>query len=95
MRERRVESMDPVRNAECDILRYLIAHRDARDTVEGIEKWWLPSSREYAMADVCAALRKLEQAELVKVWKMALAPPLYGRFPDDDVPLQRYLKALQ
>ena len=87
--------MDPVRNAEREILRYLIAHRDAHDTVEGIEKWWLPPSREYAKADVCAALRRLEQVNLVKVWKMAFAPALYGRFPDDDGPLQRYLGALE
>ena len=27
-----------------DILRYLITHPSAKDTVNGIEKWWLPQN---------------------------------------------------
>jgi hypothetical protein len=87
--------MDPVSHAERDILRYLIAHRDARDTVEGIEKWWLPPSRPYAISDVHLALQRLEASHLVKVWKTAIAPALYGCAPADLDSLERYLSALE
>jgi hypothetical protein len=93
--EAEFELMDPVRNAERDILRYLIAHRDARDTVEGIEKWWLPPSKTYATADVGAALRNLEEANLIKVWNTAFAPALYGRAQTDSEALERYLSTLE
>jgi hypothetical protein len=69
---------DLVRHAEADILRYLSAHEAARDTVEGIEKWWLPLSRPYRRADIEAALRDLEQRNLVRVWQSASALPIYG-----------------
>src|SRR5579884_2329145 len=46
--------MVPVSHAQADILRYLIAHLDARDTIEGIEKWWLPPDRQYGVADISA-----------------------------------------
>jgi len=25
-----------------EILRYVVAHPDAKDTIDGIQKWWLP-----------------------------------------------------
>jgi hypothetical protein len=69
---------DPVLNAETDILRYLIAHQGARDTIEGIEKWWLPQSREYGIADIAAALFRLEDRGLISIWKSVSAHPVYG-----------------
>jgi hypothetical protein len=86
---------DPVRKAETDILRYLIAHQDARDTIEGIEKWWLPQSREYGIADIAAALVLLENRGLISIWKSVSARPVYGlRSGDKSHSLDDYLGSL-
>jgi hypothetical protein len=74
---------DTVRQAEIDILRYLLEHPDARDTLEGIEKWWLPQSREYGTADIAVALNKLEKRSLIQIWQSASALPIYGRGPKE------------
>ncbi len=29
-----------------EILRYVVAHPRAKDTIDGIEKWWLPTSKK-------------------------------------------------
>ena len=86
--------MDPVRNAERDILRYLIAHQDARDTVEGIQQWWLPPDKHYGVADISAALLRLEEKNLVRVWRSAFAQPVYGRYSPDAAPLEHHLRTL-
>jgi hypothetical protein len=78
-----------------DILRYLLAHQDARDTVEGIEKWWLPQSREYGMADIGIALLNLEKRNLIQVWQSASAQPIYGRGPADQRELEEYVRILE
>jgi hypothetical protein len=79
---------DLVRQAEADILRYLSVHQQARDTIEGIEQWWLPQAREYGIRDVAAALRQLEQRGLIRIWKSRSAQPVYGmaRAPDTEDP---------
>jgi len=87
--------MNPVRQAEIEILRYLVAHQDARDSIEGIDKWWLPQLRPYGVADIAEALRLLEERHLVRVWKSASAKPVYGRGSDDIHSLQEYLLDLE
>jgi hypothetical protein len=74
---------DPVTIAERDILRYLLAHRNARDTVEGIAQWWLPRSREYGEAEIVAALLRLERSGFIQIWKTVSARELYGLHPSD------------
>ena len=69
---------DPVSQAEKDIMRYLLAHRDARDTIEGIEKWWLPQARDYGMAEIAAALVRLDRRSLIRTWQSVSAQPVYG-----------------
>jgi hypothetical protein len=43
-----VNSLDseevPRNEVTIDILRYLVAHPSAKDTINGIEKWWLSKS---------------------------------------------------
>jgi hypothetical protein len=87
--------MESVRQAEAGILRYLIAHQDARDTIEGIEKWWLPQSSEYGVADIAAALNRLENRRLICVWKSKSAGPVYGRGPAGSSSLESYLRSLE
>jgi hypothetical protein len=86
---------DLVRRAEADIVRYLLAHEAARDTVEGIEKWWLSPSRPYSRADIEAALRDLEQRDLVRVWQPASALPIYGHGVADRQVFDNFLDALK
>ena len=86
---------NPVRLAEIAILRYLIAHQDARDTLEGIEKWWLPQFRPYALGDIAAALRLLEERKLVLVWKSASSKPVYGCGAASADSLAEYLRTLE
>jgi len=86
---------DPVHRAEADILKYLLAHQDARDTVEGIEKWWLPQSQPYRKADIEAALRDLEQLDLIRVWQSASALPIFGQGTADRGALESHLHTLE
>jgi hypothetical protein len=85
---------DFVGRAEADILRYLLAHEAARDTVEGIEKWWLPPSRPYSRADIERALRDLKQRDLVRMWQPASALPIYGHGAADRQALDDFLLKL-
>jgi hypothetical protein len=84
-----------VRRAEAEILRYLLAHETARDTVEGIEQWWLPRSRPYSRADIEAALRDLQHRQLLRVWESASALPIYGQGTVDRRAFEDYLHSLE
>lgn len=87
--------MDSVAQAQADILRYLIAHIDARDTTAGIEKWWLPPNRNYGLADISAALLELEHRRLIAVWTPASSEAVYGRAPGNPALLASELRALE
>jgi hypothetical protein len=87
--------IDPVKQAQAGILRYLAAHQDARDTIVGIENWWLPQSRAYGKADVAAALEILADKNLIQVWKSAFSGPVYGKGSADARALEDYLRTLQ
>jgi hypothetical protein len=88
--------LDLVSTAERDILRYLLSHKDARDTIAGIEQWWLPQSREYGVAEISAALLRLERRGLIAIWKSVSAQPLYS-LPSGGLtrPLEEYLRTLE
>lgn len=82
-------------HVEIAILRYLIAHRDARDSLEGIERWWLPQSKEYRIDVVAEALERLENRHLISVWKSTSAKPIYGLRSSDITALLEYLRKLE
>jgi len=82
---------DTVLQAEIAILQYILEHQDARDTVRGIEKWWLPQARSYSIADVEAALQDLARQNLIRIWEPTSAEPVYGRAGDDIHPIEKYL----
>lgn len=86
---------DPVQRAEADILRYLLAHQDARDTVEGIEKWWLPQDQPYRRSDIETALRNLEELGLIRVWQSASAQPIFGQGVAGRAALEARLHSLE
>lgn len=86
---------DAAAQAEIAIVRYLLAHPDARDTLEGIEKWWLPASEDYGAEAVAAALARLTGRSLVIVWRSATAQPVYGLPSSDGRALREYLHTLQ
>jgi len=49
-----------------EVLRYLVNHEGAGDTVEGIVGWWLPLERiRYAVTEVEAVLSQLVNSGLV------------------------------
>jgi hypothetical protein len=81
--------------AEIAILKYIVAHQDARDTLEGIEKWWLPQTRPYSVADVSAALHALERRDLIQVWGKGSADPVYGRGSMEPQRIEDYLRSLE
>lgn len=81
-----------MRQAEIAILQYILAYKDARDTVRGIEKWWLPQSRPYSVADVETALQNLVELNLIQMWEPAAAEPVYGRAAEDSHPIEEYLR---
>lgn len=83
-----------MRQAEKAILQYILLHRDARDTIEGIEKWWLPQSRPYSVADVAAALHSLAEQSLIRMWDPASAEPVYGLEANSLSSIETYLRQL-
>jgi len=86
--------IDSVQQAEVAILRYLIANRDARDTMEGIEKWWLPQVRQYGIGDVAEALDELQSRNLIRVWESSSAKPVYGCGSCDSRLLEEHIRKL-
>ena len=51
-----------------EILRYLLEHPEAQDTIDGIADWWLTERRvRQGIAEVEAALRHLVKRGLVNV----------------------------
>jgi hypothetical protein len=55
-----------------EILRYLVRHPEANDTVEGIVEWWLLDQKiEESVAEVKAVLDELIEQGLVVAWRGA------------------------
>jgi hypothetical protein len=65
-----------------ELLRYLIAHPDAKDTLEGIVKWWLSTNQgEWSRAVVQAALDLLVKRGWLTVRGIIPARKIYGVNP--------------
>ena len=75
------------------ILHYLIEHPDAKDTVSGILRWWLPANpRGWEEQDVQQALDVL----VVKAWvtrrQLISSEVLYGLSPSKIQEIQDFLQ---
>lgn len=67
-----------------DIARYLQAHPDAADSVEGIRQWWLPRVRlEEATAQIEGALEELLERGVVVRQVMPDGTILFRRAESD------------
>jgi hypothetical protein len=76
---RRKGSHDPVWQAIQEILRYLLDHPDAVDTMEGIMKWWLPEDVASSGKDtIKGALDTLVSSGWVIETSRRTLPCLYG-----------------
>ncbi len=60
------------------IVDYIRKHPDAKDTLEGITKWWLHLEKiESSVVDVSIALESLIKKGLVKRQKIKGSTPIY------------------
>lgn len=61
------------------ILSYLQKNPDARDTLEGIVKWWLEVERiESSVDEVADALESLVQREIIRIEETKSGTTFYG-----------------
>jgi hypothetical protein len=60
------------------ILQYLVEHPDAKDTIEGILKWWLPDGRVWKRGEVQEALNLLTSKEWLTRRGTVPSKEIYG-----------------
>jgi len=61
-----------------EILRYLVKHPDAKDTIEGILKWWLPDGRVWKRGEVQETLNLLTSKGLLTRRGTVPSKEIYG-----------------
>jgi hypothetical protein len=70
-----------VRGIAREILRYLHAHPDAKDTIDGIAGWWLERQRADSAAVERAVALLLSLGAILETRRRGL-PPYYQANPD-------------
>ena len=76
-----------------EVLQYLINHKRAHDTVEGIVAWWLPEQRiRYALTEVEAVLRELVVSGFVIARKTPDGVLHYCMNPREEPAIRRRLE---
>jgi hypothetical protein len=78
------------------ILRYLEAHPDAKDTVEGIVQWWLPHEWNESLLRVHverAVSCLLSQGLILEIRRPGV-PPYYRRHPQQREAITRFLEGV-
>jgi hypothetical protein len=74
------------------ILRYLEAHPEAKDTVDGIAQWWLlPEGNERLLVHVERAVSWLLSQGLMLEIRRPGVPPYYQRHPQQREAITRFL----
>jgi hypothetical protein len=62
-----------------EILQYLIDHPDAKDTIEGIRKWWRPKGQpEWRQDEVQQGLHSLVSRGWLAVRNLSPSQKVYG-----------------
>ena len=62
-----------------EILHYLIEHPDAKDTIEGIRRWWKPEGRrEWRSNEVQITLERLLSKNWLIVRELSPTQKVYG-----------------
>ena len=65
-----------------EVLRYLLAHPDSKDTLEGIMNWWLPGGGAgVSKLELMAVLDELERDGWIEVQGRSGGTVLYGLPP--------------
>jgi hypothetical protein len=74
------------------ILQYLIRNPDAKDTLEGILKWWLPEAQgEWGKEDVQKALHVLTSKGWLLRRRTSPSEEIYGVNKDKLAEIRRFL----
>jgi hypothetical protein len=75
------------------ILFYLIKHPDAKDTIDGILKWWVPDiHRGWREEEVRQALGFLTSKGWLTARKIAASQKVYGLNKDKLLEIKEYLE---
>ena len=78
-----------------DMLRYLVAHPEAKDTVEGITRWWQPAGEPgWSAAEVSAALDFFARRSWVSV-REAGSARLWSANPERVGEMRRFLDEME
>lgn len=76
------------------ILRYLIEHPDAKDTIEGVLKWWLPRGHaERGKGEVQRALDFLTSKGWLTKRETTPAKKIYGINKDQLAEIEKFLQS--
>jgi hypothetical protein len=74
------------------ILGYMVEHRDAKDTLEGIDQWWLLKEEgERSLSDVADAIALLRSMDLIVETRRGSLPPFYGLNRDRQEEIAKWL----
>jgi hypothetical protein len=74
------------------ILQYLVEHPDAKDTPEGIQKWWLPEGASHRSRDeVQSALNLLSSQGWLMRRQTRQSEEIYGINKNEFAAIRRFL----
>lgn len=62
-----------------DILAYLDAHPQAKDSAAGVARWWLPAGAQASVAEVEAVLERLVDRRRLRRVQLADGSVLYAK----------------
>lgn len=67
-----------VRSLAAEVLRYVMANPEAKDTVEGIHRWWLRQPEQWSGMEVHAVLEMLVERKCLSASTAASGALIFG-----------------